>query len=328
MLTSRISFARDQGVFVLPEGRLCVFGARGSDDLTALDNVQVVQGLRPDYEALQARGIDVVTAPEGEFAAALVVLPRAKDAARDLIAQATALVGDGPVWIDGQKTDGADSMIRTLRKRGTTVEPVIAKAHGKLFCITGADVTDWRAGPKTLSNGMITAPGVFSADGIDKGSALLVEYLPEDMKGTVVDLGAGWGFLAAHLAERGDITALHLVEADHAALTCARENVTDPRAQFHWADATTFTLTGGADHVVMNPPFHVSRSADPDLGRAFIDAAARLLKPNGQLWLVANRHLPYEATLTERFIKNTVLSDDPAFKVIHAERPRRKPVQR
>jgi len=325
MLSIRLNFARDQGLLSLPEGgRICVFGARGDDDLSPLGDVTVVQGSRPDVDALQARGITVVTEPSSDFAGALVVLPRAKALARDLIARASALVGAGPLWIDGQKTDGADSMIRDLRKR-TVVEPVIAKAHGKLFCIQGAELTDWRAAPQRLNNGMVTTPGVFSADGVDRGSALLAAHLGA-IKGVVVDLGAGWGYLATEMAQNPAITALHLVEGDHAALTCARENVTDPRARFHWADATTFTLQGGADHIVMNPPFHTGRTADPDLGRAFIIAAARLLKPAGQLWMVANRHLPYEATLTERFVKTTDLSADPAFKVVHAERPRRKPL--
>ncbi|WP_226780272.1 class I SAM-dependent methyltransferase [Oceaniglobus trochenteri] len=326
MLTNRLMFARDSGLLSLPgSGRLCVFGARSGDDLSLLGaDLQVVQTLRPDHDALKARGLDVVTEPTGDFAAALVVLPRAKDQARDLIARAAALVGDGPVWIDGQKTDGADSMIRELRKRATLGE-VIAKAHGKLFCVTGADVADWRAAPSRLLNGMVTVPGVFSADAIDRGSQLLAAHLPAQMKGVVVDLGAGWGYLSAELSARDDISELHLVEADHAALACARDNVTDPRARFHWADATTFALPGGADHVVTNPPFHIGRAPDPSLGRAFIAAAARMLKPGGQLWLVANRHLPYETELGEKFVKTTDLVRDPAFKVIHAERPRKKP---
>jgi len=324
MLSARLAFALDQGLLSLPGGRLCVFGARGGDDLSALGDVQVVQGMRPEVEALQARGIDVVTEPSGGFAAALVVLPRARVLARDLIAQAVGLVGQGPVWVDGQKTDGADSLIRDLRRRGR-VEPVIAKAHGKLFCFRGADLADWRAAPTRLDTGMFTAPGVFSADGVDRASALLAAHLGDGIKGIVVDLGAGWGYLAGELSQRPAITQLHLVEADHAALACARLNISDPRAQFHWADATTFMLKGGADHVVMNPPFHTGRAADPSLGRAFITASARLLKPAGQMWMVANRHLPYEGELAERFIKFTDLSSDPAFKVIHAERPRRKP---
>lgn len=327
MLSSRLTFARAQGLPVLLGAtRVCVFGARAGDDLGMLDAaVQVVQGMKPDGDALRAQGLDVALAPSGEFDGALVVLPRAKADAQDRVAQATALVGAGPVWIDGQKTDGAESMIRTLRKRGIVVDPVISKAHGKLFRVVGADLSDWRAHPRTLEDGAITVPGVFSADGIDRGSALLAAALPQRMTGTLADLGAGWGYLARSLLDRADLGALHLIEADHAALECARRNVVDPRAVFHWADALTFDLPEKVDHVVTNPPFHNTRAADPDLGRAFIAAAARLLKPHGHLWLVANRHLPYEQTIAQHFAKVTSLSDDSAFKLIHAERPNPKP---
>ena len=38
--------------------------------------------------------------------------------------------------------------------------------------------------------------GIFSADHIDPGSALLAEHLPKNLRGRVADLGAGWGFLS------------------------------------------------------------------------------------------------------------------------------------
>ena len=126
------------------------------------------------------------------------------------------------------------------------------------------------------------------------------------------------------MLERESITRLDLVEADHAALACARRNVLDPRAAFHWADATTWQPDTCADSVIMNPPFHTGRSADPDLGRAFIVAAARALKPKGTLWLVANRHLPYEATLAQRFKHVEEIAGDTRFKILQARHPSRQ----
>jgi 16S rRNA (guanine1207-N2)-methyltransferase len=70
----------------------------------------------------------------------------------------------------------------------------------------------------------------------------------------------------------------------------------------------------------MNPPFHVGRSDAPELGRAFIAAAARALRPGGRLWLVANRHLPYEAALAGAFAFVNVLADAQGFKVITARK--------
>ncbi|WP_163545134.1 methyltransferase, partial [Klebsiella pneumoniae] len=55
------------------------------------------------------------------------------------------------------------------------------------------------------------------------------------------------------------------------------------------------------DFVVMNPPFHDGGAEDKALGQAFVRRAADLLKPRGTCWLVANRHLPYEAVLAPLF---------------------------
>jgi 16S rRNA (guanine1207-N2)-methyltransferase len=71
----------------------------------------------------------------------------------------------------------------------------------------------------------------------------------------------------------------------------------------------------------MNPPFHAGRAADPGLGRAMIEAAARALSPQGQLWLVANRHLPYEAALAELFRQVEEIGGDGGFKLLRAGLP-------
>jgi len=152
-----------------------------------------------------------------------------------------------------------------------------------------------------VEGGFVTRPGVFSADGSDRGSVLLAAALPEKIKGHVADLGAGWGYLSRAILAHDGVKSLDLVEADREALDCARENITDPRAVFHWADATSFKPARPWDVVVMNPPFHTSRAADPELGAAFIRAAHRGLLPSGSLWLVANRHLPYDRILTPLF---------------------------
>jgi 16S rRNA (guanine1207-N2)-methyltransferase len=59
------------------------------------------------------------------------------------------------------------------------------------------------------------------------------------------------------------------------------------------------------------------------LGRAFVVAAARLLAPSGQLWMVANRHLAYESTLAEAFGEVQEIAGDNRFKILRAARPTR-----
>ena len=328
MRSARFDLALDSGLSLPPDGDILIFGAGAGDDLPALARarVTVVQANRPDHDALAARGWRVVArlVPGARAAAALVCLPRARDAARDRIAQAAAaVVPGGPVIVDGQKTDGVDAALRELRGR-VDLSEAVSKAHGKIAWFpAGPELSDWIAAPQGVAGGFVTRAGVFSADGPDGGSALLAAALPARMPGRGVDLGAGWGYLARAVLAREGVAHLDLVEADAEALDCARVNVTDPRAAFHWADATAWRPARPADWVVCNPPFHAGRTADPALGLAFIAAAARMLAPHGTLWLVANRPLPYDRALPQMFREIEDLGGDARFRLTRAARPLR-----
>jgi 16S rRNA (guanine1207-N2)-methyltransferase len=327
MRSSRLSLALETGALILPaEGRIAVYRPLTGDDLSDLprDRVVVLTGFKPDYDHF-AVTVSVVPAPP--YAAAIVCLPRSREAARALVARAAAEVAPGGwVAVDGQKTDGIDTALKDLRGR-VELSDSLSKAHGKLASfVAGPDFSDWQARP-AIVDGFQTLPGIFSADGPDRGSVLLAGVLPAKLSGKVADMGAGWGYLAAEVLKRPGVKRLDLVEAEADALACARVNVTDPRAQFHWADATTWRPETLLDVVVMNPPFHRGRDADPALGAAFIRAARRMLAPNGSLWLVANRHLPYDAVLTECFLTVADVASDSGFRVIHATKPRRDPLR-
>ncbi|MGD9919156.1 MAG: methyltransferase [Paenirhodobacter sp.] len=325
----RLSLALETPDAFPASGRIALFRPTAETDLSDLPRARLhaVQGFRPDHDALAARGIAVAPLPEGPYVAAVVFVPRAKAEARALIAQACEMVvPGGPVWIDGAKTDGIDSLLRDLRGRIPVSDP-IAKAHGKIFrfdAMPGA-LIDWLAQPSEPAPGFTTLPGVFSADGVDRGSALLAACLPETLPARMVDLGAGWGWLSAQVLGHKGVESLDLIEAEHDALECAKMNVSDPRARFFWADATKFTFENRYMGAVMNPPFHTSRAADPGLGQAFIRAAAGMLSLSGTLWMVSNRHLPYEALLRELFHDVTEITPpggpDGAFRINRAERP-------
>jgi 16S rRNA (guanine1207-N2)-methyltransferase len=326
MTTSRLSLAlADTGG--LPEaGRVLVLRPPATANLSVLprDRCLIVTGFRPDVDAFAAQGFAVAEKAEGRFAAALVFQPRARALARAMIQTAAAHVDlGGPIWVDGQKTDGIDTLYRDVAQR-IPVQHSFAKAHGRAFCFTApgeGPFADWQTQPLHPLSGFTTLPGVFSADGIDAGSALLAARLPAGLKGKGADLGAGWGWLAAKVLSRPGVSELHLVEAEADALACARENVQDDRARFHWADAARFRPERALDFVVTNPPHHPSRASDPSLGAAFLRQAARILAPSGQLWLVANRNLPYEEVLKGAFQIVTPVAAEGGFKILSAQRP-------
>ncbi len=319
-MSSRLDLALNSGLSLSQP--LTVLAPTLDHDLSDLPReAQMVQPFKPFHDHFATQGFVATPNSDAPCQDAVVFLPRAKALARALIHQACSRAS-GVIVVDGAKTDGVDSLLKDIRKR-VAIEGPISKAHGKIFWFqSDADAfADWAAPENQMVDGFHTAPGVFSADGIDPASALLLKSLPTKRGTRIADLGAGWGFLSAMLID-DTLRSLHLVEADHTALTCARANVTDTRAQFHWADATKWSAPEPLDMVIMNPPFHTSRSADPTLGQGFITSAARNLTRNGQLWMVANRHLPYEATLAEAFDRVDEVAGDNRFKVFHASRPR------
>ena len=149
-----------------------------------------------------------------------------------------------------------------------------------------------------------------------------IRSAPHDLKGEGADLGAGYGYLASEvLARCPKVSALDLYEAEARALDLARLNLADIETQatlgFHWHDVGA-GLPRQYDFIVSNPPFHTGRAEQPQLGLAFIRAAAAALRPRGRLLLVANRHLPYENDLRMHFASLAMRADAHGFKVLEA----------
>ncbi|MFS4437176.1 class I SAM-dependent methyltransferase [Paracoccaceae bacterium GXU_MW_L88] len=311
-----------------PEGPVLALMPRIEDlSVLAAADVTVYQPLAPAFQAAQGAGLAANEAlPAGEWPVVFVFGRKAR-------AEFLALIGEGwrrcalggRFYIDAPKTLGIDAIIKQLRKR-VEIADVTPKAHGKLVEITksGPDdlFDDWieAAKPRPGPEGFLTAPGLFSPEKIDPGSARLAEIVGE-AKGRVLDLGAGWGYLAKATLGR-ETEAVHLVDADARALDLARQNLIDPRAHFHWADAATFTSNAPFDTILSNPPFHQDRASDISLGQSFITTAARLLARGGTAYFVANRHLPYEKVFEQAFAQWRILDEEGGFKIVSAQRPK------
>lgn len=319
-MTSRLSLALDKGLLKLPSGPVGFWNAPDGFE-PPLDDALLSQGFAPWYDRLHARGLNVTPTPEGAVAASVVFCHRSKEATLDLLAQAFDLTADGGlIALEGDKTGGVDSIIKAIRPLEGDLD-VFAKSHGKFAWFSNPETAPeyWMSEWSQTPDGFWTWPGIFSSDGVDKGSAVLAAHLPP-LKGTVADLGAGWGYLSHTALERSPrISQITLLEADFQASQAAKRNISDDRATILWADIHAHNAT--YDTIICNPPFHTSRKPDPEIGRAFLRKAAALLTPKGEFWCVANRTLPYESTLRELFRGVEAITESSGFKVFHARIP-------
>ena len=290
------------------------------------------QTFKPAFDALTRSGLQVRgDEADGMYPLVLVLPPRQRDEARALFARAVQHAGaEGIVVACMPNEEGAKTGQSDLARIAGPVR-VLSKQHCRVFW-TGTrqdgDATlidEWREldAPRLVADGRFASrPGLFAWDRIDPASALLARHLPAELSGDGADLGAGTGYLALEvLAQGSGVRSLDLFEAESRALELARRNLAShPHVGFHWHDVTQ-GLPRAYDFIVTNPPFHAHGRADrPDIGRRFIAAAADALRPRGRLYLVANRHLPYESVLDARFDKVRTLAQAGGFKVVEAVR--------
>jgi 16S rRNA (guanine1207-N2)-methyltransferase len=246
---------------------------------------------------------------------------------RYVLAQALRALAPGGVLTALAPKDRGGARLRKELEAFGCVVAENAKAHHRICdCArpaapTGLDAAIAGGGPQMIApSGLWSQPGVFSWDRIDPGSALLAEHLP-CLSGKGADLGCGFGVLARAALASTAVTAITLIDIDRRAVEAARRNVNDPRAILLWADVTGGEAAlSGLDFVVMNPPFHDGGREDRSVGQGFIRKAASALRKGGVLWMVANRHLPYEAVLGDLFAAVVVKADRAGYKLFEARK--------
>ncbi|MFC5489850.1 class I SAM-dependent methyltransferase [Dokdonella soli] len=333
------------GAIRLPDDRGALFlRARAGAWLHAWprERFQCEQTFKPSADALMRAGVNLEPPGDAQrFPLVLALPPRQREEARALLARAARHSAQGGIVVASQlNNEGARSGEADLERLAGSIQS-LSKHHCRVFWtaplggnVDWALVDEWSAldASRPIADGrFVSRPGLFAWDRIDMASALLAVHLPDTLAGRVADLGAGYGYLAAEVVRRCPrVTAVDLYEAEQRALEPAQSNLArvvrdsarDVALDFLWHDVTT-GLPHRYDAIVSNPPFHEGRADQPELGQAFIATAADALAPDGQLWLVANRHLPYEALLAARFVEVRPVVVQDGFKVIAAKGLRR-----
>ncbi|NRD27875.1 class I SAM-dependent methyltransferase [Frigoribacterium sp. VKM Ac-2836] len=183
--------------------------------------------------------------------------------------------------------------------------------------------------PRTSRHGdvVVVAHGAaFAGTSIDVGTRALLAVLDRAAHAArdVVDLGCGTGVLAASFAlarpgVRVVATDQSWAAVESAQATMRATGVAD-RVTVSRDDAGSSLPEASADVVLLNPPFHVGATVHTAISRKLFEAAARLLRPGGELWCVWNSPLGHRPVLERVVGATTQIARDPRFTVTRSIR--------
>lgn len=135
-----------------------------------------------------------------------------------------------------------------------------------------------------------TDRGVFSRQGLDFGTRLLLESLPlEALRGQrLLDLGCGWGPVGVVLGRLLSPVHITMLDVSERALSLARENIQTNHSQVEKiAQSDAYAAVAGEkfDWVLTNPPIRAGKK----VVHGFITGAWDVLQPGGHLRLVIQK---------------------------------------
>ncbi len=265
---------------------------------------------------------------EAQFDALLLFMPKAKAEAQYLLANLLPHLQAGAnIFIAGENRGGINGAEKLLAPYTSGCHKLdsarrCSLIHGQLdHPAPPFELTEWLQDyPLDLGSRQLTVvalPGVFSADGLDEGTAMLLQHLPP-LKGRVLDVGCGAGVIGSALCAQYPELEIEMCDINALALESARRTL-----QANGLTARVFAsdmlsdVTGELQHIVTNPPFHAGLKTLYGPTEQLILAAPGKLSPRGSLLLVANRFLKYHPFLLQAFKRVEIVAEDQKFRLYH-----------
>jgi 16S rRNA (guanine1207-N2)-methyltransferase/23S rRNA (guanine1835-N2)-methyltransferase len=169
---------------------------------------------------------------------------------------------------------------------------------------------------------------VFCREQLDIGARLLLKNLPK-LSGHCIDLGCGNGVLGITLMQQNKRASVTFVDESFMAIESAKLTLKNALGDEVFSQRASFALSHclqslierdaiKADLILCNPPFHQQNVITDDIAwQMFVDAK-KMLRPGGELRVVANRHLDYPDKLKRLFGGCQVIANNPKFMVLSA----------
>lgn len=173
-----------------------------------------------------------------------------------------------------------------------------------------------------LDYSFISDHGVFSKDGFDEGTKILLEATKGiDLGTTILDLGCGYGIVGIILKKDNQDRAITMIDVNSRALTLAKENAERNQVENEILKSDIFSELEERmfDTIITNPPIRAGKQV---IYKMF-EESYQHLNENGKLLLVIRKS--HGAKSAQKFIEGIfgnceIIKKDKGFYILLAQK--------
>lgn len=262
--------------------------------------------------------------PTKPYKNVVLFFPKSKEKALWLIdLLKSILLPKTTVYFVGENKGGIKSSAKLLAGQ---LDGIVKIASGKHSVLMRGNLSDSQAPQVSfqkslyqIANNAIevaSLPGVFSHKELDHGTRLLLENLPTNISGKVLDFACGCGVIGSYIKKYYPDSQIDMCDIDSLAIESAKQtlNINQLVGSVVISDGLT-KISSNYQWIFSNPPFHTGIKIDYHITERFIKDCKNVLTTNGRLYIVANRFLKYAQILQDHFKCVEVVAEDNKFKV-------------
>ncbi|WP_440874747.1 methyltransferase [Thalassotalea sp. PLHSN55] len=237
---------------------------------------------------------------------AIIAFPKSKaELAFTLAMLNESLTDDARVLIIGENKSG----IKSVEKLSKDYLQFCSKADSARHCSLYSgqyikqnktfDIEQWYKIYQFTIDGVAlkvaSLPGVFSQNNLDVGTRVLLENLPTDYAGKVLDFGCGAGVIASFVSKKYPTTEFTLVDVSALALHSAQKTLAlnGVTTATYLPSNSLSEVSEKYQHILSNPPFHQGVKTNYLATETFLQNIKRHLYAKGSVTIVANSFLKY-----------------------------------